>query len=119
MRPITKMNESERTRFRARIKDRLGELLGDLDRGQSGTDTVELDQQAIGRLSRQDALLNQAMSNAQQDRRETEIKLLNAALQRLDREEFGYCEDCGEDIPVKRLELNLAATKCVSCATGQ
>ena len=112
------MNESERTRFRARIKDRLDELLEDLDRGQSGTDTVALDQQAIGRLSRQDALLNQAMSNAQQDRRTIELSRLKDALQRIEDDEFGYCDDCGEDIPVKRLELDLAATKCVSCASG-
>ncbi|MEO9818834.1 MAG: TraR/DksA C4-type zinc finger protein [Paracoccaceae bacterium] len=112
------MNESERTRFRAHVQDRLEELLGDLDRGQPGTDTVELDQQAIGRLSRQDALLNQAMSNAQQGRRTVEINRLKAALQRIEGDEFGYCDDCGQNIPVRRLELDLAATKCVSCATG-
>ena len=27
-------------------------------------------------------------------------------------------EDCGEDIPVKRLELDPAATRCVNCASG-
>ncbi len=112
------MNDSERTRFRAFIEKRLKELLGDLDRGHAGTDTVELDQQAIGRLSRQDALLNQAMSNAQQSRRTVEIERLNLALARLEDDEYGYCQDCGERIPIKRLELDLAATRCVSCATG-
>ena len=43
---------------------------------------------------------------------------LRQALTRLDEDEYGYCEGCGEDIPLKRLELDLAATQCVSCASG-
>ncbi len=112
------MNETERQIFRTRIEARLAELSEDLERGIDGTATVELDQQAIGRLSRQDALINQAMSRAQQDRRGLEQKRLEAALDRIESGDYGFCDDCGEDIPRKRLELDLAATRCVSCASG-
>ena len=79
---------------------------------------VELDQQAIGRLSRMDALQNQAMAKAQQVRRDQEVRRLQAALARMEEGEFGYCEDCGDPIPRGRLDLDLAASKCVSCASG-
>ena len=79
---------------------------------------MSLDQQAMGRLSRQDALLNQAMSQAQQSRRTLEIKRLTSALARIDLGDYGYCEDCGEPIAQARLTLDLAATRCISCAKG-
>ncbi len=109
-------NSKDCAEFRHLIKDRLRDLEQDLERGESGTDTVELDQQTIGRLSRQDALINQAMSQAQQSRREIEKTRLKRALERLDEDEYGYCEDCGETIARKRLLLDLAATRCVECA---
>nr|WP_235216132.1 TraR/DksA C4-type zinc finger protein [Ruegeria halocynthiae] len=86
--------------------------------GKDAQAVVELDQQAVGRLSRMDALQNQAMAKAQQANRDLETRRLEAALIRVKEEEFGYCEDCGEEIPVKRLNLDPAASKCVSCASG-
>lgn len=117
MHNIEDMNETQQSKFLDLIKARISELQADLEGGQAGTATVTLDQQAIGRLSRQDALINQAMANAGQSRRRAELTRLNAALQRLEEGDYGYCEDCGDDIPPKRLELDLAATRCVSCAS--
>ena len=34
------------------------------------------------------------------------VKLIDAALERLDRGEFGLCADCEESIPAKRLEVH-------------
>lgn len=39
-----------------------------------------------------------------------------SALIRLEEGEYGYCQDCGEDIAPKRLQLDPAASKCISCA---
>ncbi len=95
-------------------------LLADLDAqdalGQDGQATQILDQQAIGRLSRMDALQNQAMALATGARRQTERQRLKAALQRIAEGEFGYCEDCGEEIATRRLDLDPAAIKCIDCA---
>ena len=112
------MNAADTTRLSDLIRSRLRELQDEDALGQEGQAIVELDQQAVGRLSRMDALQNQAMANAQQARRDVEKRQLIAALARMEEGEYGYCEDCGEDIPVKRLELNLVAAKCVKCASG-
>jgi RNA polymerase-binding transcription factor len=114
---ISKMNESDITRFILKIQDRLREIEAENQLGQDAQAVVELDQQSIGRLSRMDAMQHQAMAQAQQSRRNTEIIRLNAALVRIDEGEFGYCEDCGDDIAMKRLEFDPAASKCITCAS--
>jgi DnaK suppressor protein len=43
------------------------------------------------------------------------LKLIDAALERLDKGEFGICDDCGEQIPYKRLKVVPWAAYCVSC----
>jgi len=77
---------------------------------------VELDQQSVGRLSRQDSLQVQAMARAADARRAGEIRRIDAALKRLDIGEYGYCVECGEDIGVKRLGIDPAAARCRACA---
>jgi DnaK suppressor protein len=115
---IAIMNESVLEEFRDVIERRLHELDEDVQRGAAGTDVVTLDQQAIGRLSRQDAPLGQAMSQAQQGMRAQEIQRLRAALVRIDEGSFGSCKDCGEKIAVGRLRLDPSAVLCIDCANG-
>lgn len=112
------MNETNNRFFRDLIHTRLQELETEDTLGSAGQATVELDQQAVGRLSRMDALQNQAMAKAGHQRRLIEKSRLNAALARMDEGEFGYCEDCGEDIDPARLRLDPAATRCIQCANG-
>ena len=112
------MDDNRLAAFRERIETLLSKLQDDDTRGQSGQATVELDQQAIGRLSRMDALQNQAMAKAGHARRQAQRTRLRAALGRIEAGEFGECEDCGEEIAQGRLELDPATTRCISCAKG-
>ena len=43
------------------------------------------------------------------------LLLVEEALNRIDRGEFGYCQQCGEDISPKRLEVQPWARHCVRC----
>lgn len=54
--------------------------------------------------------------------RDRERKLLSKieeALNRIDEGTFGVCEDCGEDIGIKRLEARPVTTLCIDCKTLQ
>jgi DnaK suppressor protein len=77
---------------------------------------VELDQQSVGRLSRMDAMQVQAMAQAVDARRQGRLKRIEAALRRLDAGDYGYCLDCGEEIPAKRLAIDAVTERCVDCA---
>jgi RNA polymerase-binding transcription factor len=80
---------------------------------------VELDQQSVGRLSRQDALQQQAMAKAQETRRGIELLKIDSALARIEEDEFGWCADCGEAITVKRLFIDPTARLCVTCVDAK
>ena len=112
------MNAAQLQEFRDLIAERLAQLNAEDALGEGGQAPVELDQQAVGRLSRMDALQNQAMAKATGVRRQAERTRLKAALARMEEGEFGYCEDCGEEIAAGRLRLDPAAIKCVDCANG-
>ena len=47
---------------------------------------------------------------------EQELILINSALKRIDSGDYFSCSICGEDIPLKRLELLPFTTRCVVCA---
>lgn len=81
-----------------------------------GRQPVELDQSKVGRLSRMDALQGQAMALAIDERRKIELQRIEAALNRIGKDDFGYCISCDEEIAIKRLELDPAAPTCISCA---
>mgnify|MGYP003574358901 FL=1 len=51
------------------------------------------------------------------DRERTLIKKIDEALSRLDNDEYGYCEACGVEIGVRRLEARPTATLCIDCKT--
>ena len=45
------------------------------------------------------------------------IKKIEDALERLNDDDFGYCEACGIDIGLRRLEVRPTATLCIDCKT--
>ena len=84
----------------------------------SSRSTVTLDQQSVGRLSRMDAMQQQAMANATNQRRLNDLHRIKNALERLENGDYGYCEHCDEPITKKRLEIDPLATRCTKCAAG-
>jgi DnaK suppressor protein len=49
------------------------------------------------------------------DRERKLLKKIDEAIRNLDNEEFGYCEACGVEIGIKRLEARPTATLCIDC----
>jgi DnaK suppressor protein len=86
------------------------------DSAGGGRRPVELDQQSVGRLSRMDAMQVQAMEIEAERRRQERIRRIDAALQRIDRGEYGACVRCGEEIDPKRLALDLTTPLCAECS---
>lgn len=46
----------------------------------------------------------------------TQLDAIDAALARMANDEYGRCEACSEMIPLERLRVMPAATRCVACA---
>ena len=110
------MQANEVTQFKLLLKARRAELIELSERAAASRKPVALDQQSVGRLSRQDALQQQAMANAQEARRRGELQRIEKALARIDDESYGWCDECGDSIPKKRLEIDPTAQACATCA---
>ncbi|MHB1240554.1 MAG: RNA polymerase-binding protein DksA [Gammaproteobacteria bacterium] len=51
------------------------------------------------------------------DRERKLVKKIHEALARLETGEYGYCEACGVEIGIRRLEARPTATLCIDCKT--
>ncbi|MEN3977042.1 TraR/DksA C4-type zinc finger protein [Emcibacter sp. SYSU 3D8] len=99
------------------LAQRLAELRDSISATADSRAPVELDQASVGRLSRMDALQGQAMAMASARRRDDEIRRIEAALSRIDTDEYGYCLRCGDEIAAERLAADLAAALCIGCVS--
>ena len=63
-----------------------------------------------------DAMQDQAMALETQRRREVGINRIKAALNRIKEGEYGFCLNCGDEIAVKRLDIDPTTPTCISCA---
>lgn len=109
------MNDDAETRLR-RLRAELLETSAAMEQSRQ---PVELDQQSVGRLSRMDAIQQQAMAQESERRRQLQLQRIDAALQRLADGDYGYCVSCGEDIAPARLKLDPAVPTCIACAAAR
>ncbi len=92
-------------------------LLKAQETGEQAEQTVELDQTRVGRLSRMDAMQAQAMSIETGRRRRQKLLQIEAALKRIDENDYGFCQSCGEEIAPARLEIDPTVVLCINCAS--
>lgn len=69
----------------------------------------------IGRLSRMDAIQQQQMALNARNQIEINLQLIEAALVRLEKGEYGYCLQCEDEIDAKRLLAKPEAALCTRC----
>ncbi len=101
---------------RERLQELKSELMALSALSEDDRAVVMLDQQAVGRLSRMDALQQQAMAQASERARARDLQRIEAALKRIEEGEYGSCAECGGEIAEKRLEVDPLAGACIACA---
>src|SRR6267143_227080 len=58
-----------------------------------------------------------ALELRNRDRERKLIKKIDETIARIDKDDYGYCENCGIEIGLKRLEARPTATLCIDCKT--
>ena len=71
---------------------------------------------AIGRLTRMDAINSKSINEAAQEKSKNTLSQLERALAGIDNPDFGLCRECEEQIPFARLMILPEANLCVECA---
>jgi len=98
--------------FRNRLERRLKEIIDT----RVKVSPLELDQSRVGRLSRMDAMQQQAISQAAARLSEMEEQRIRTALNRMAAGDYGYCMRCDEETAEKRLQVDPSALTCIACA---
>jgi DnaK suppressor protein len=97
------------------IKNQLHEFTSRMDNLHEQAEPVVLDQQSIGRVSRIDAIAQQQMAKAGERQVIKKIKQLQSAQLKIQDDDYGWCDTCGELIGFPRLSIQPEAIKCLQC----
>jgi DnaK suppressor protein len=98
------------------FKKRLEMRLQELSDGRQEVRPLELDQSRVGRLSRMDAMQQQAMTQAAARLAAMEEQRIRTALKRMAGGDYGYCMHCDEKIADGRLQADPSLLTCIACA---
>ena len=109
------MNDTELETYRQRLLTLRTSLLDLEQTSLDASRVVELDQAAVGRLSRMDAMQAQQMAQETERRRHLQLQKIEGALRRIEADEFGYCYVCGNEIDTGRLQVDPTITRCTKC----
>ena len=71
---------------------------------------------AIGRVSRMDAINNKSVMEAALRKVRERLDGLNRHLEKLDTPDFGICVRCKNQIPLERIFMAPQSSFCVNCA---
>lgn len=101
--------------FRERLEDELALVRDTLAQAALSAGTVTLDQASVGRLSRVDALQQQAVAQDGRQRLALRVRRIEAALDRVRANTFGDCCQCRNEIEAERLRLDATSVFCADC----
>lgn len=107
--------EPDRSALRTALEQLARELEAALDGSAEAARPVELDQPALGRVSRIDAIQQQKMLEASRAAQRVRLDRVRAALRRCDAGEYGACLACGEEIDPARLRARPESSLCIEC----
>jgi len=112
------LSDAEVEELKLLCTQRKQELEKLLDLREEAAKPVELDQQSVGRVSRIDAIQQQKMMEASKEQAKRELLTLERALLAIAEQDYGFCEECGENIPFARLAVKPAAELCIQCQSS-
>jgi len=109
------MNPKQRAHFRKMLEILKNELSQDIDRT---VQTMQADATVFAdpndRASQESDIATELRNR---DRERKLIKKIDEAIARIDGGDYGYCDKCGVEIGLKRIEVRPTATLCIDCKT--
>jgi DnaK suppressor protein len=109
------MNNKQLKHFRVILETLKEELLQDIERTvHTMQDEATVFADPNDRASQESDI---ALELRNRDRERKLIKKIDETLGRIENGEYGYCDSCGVEIGLKRLEARPTATLCIDCKT--
>jgi DnaK suppressor protein len=109
------MNPRQLSHFRKMLEEMKRDLSQDIDRTvHTMQDEATIFADPNDRASQESDM---SLELRNRDRERKLIKKIDETISRIDGGEYGYCESCGVEIGLKRLEARPTATLCIDCKT--
>lgn len=109
------MTNEEKNKLKVKIESEIEKLQEQLNDLKEDIKPIA-PENAVGRLSRMDALNNRSVNEAAMRKAEIRLNALMEAKSNIDQNDFGKCVNCGNTIPMGRLLLRPQSKSCVNCA---
>ncbi|OUS17570.1 RNA polymerase-binding protein DksA [Gammaproteobacteria bacterium 50_400_T64] len=109
------MNENQQEHFKTLLQAWKQELMEEVDRTVSHMkDEAANFPDPADRATQEEEF---SLELRTRDRERKLIKKIDSTMELLDADDYGYCDQCGVDIGIRRLEARPTATLCVDCKT--
>jgi len=109
------MSARQKMHFRKILEELKAELSQEIDRTvHTMQDEATVFADPNDRASQESDM---ALELRNRDRERKLIKKIDETIARIDSDDYGYCDSCGVEIGLKRLEARPTATLCIDCKT--
>ena len=109
------MNENQRQHFKDLLLAWKTELMEEVDRTVSHMqDEASNFPDPADRASQEEEF---SLELRTRDRERKLIKKIDKTIEQIDADDYGFCDSCGVEIGIRRLEARPTATQCVDCKT--
>jgi len=112
---MTELNSSKIQGLLQQLQTEKSALEQQLSFNASSSEPVQLDQSAVGRVSRIDAIQQQHMAVSTRRQAQQRLARLITAINAISKDEYGYCQSCDEPINYERLQVQPEAPLCITC----
>ncbi|MBV1788913.1 RNA polymerase-binding protein DksA [Marinobacterium sp. D7] len=109
------MNDAQKDHFRAILLDWKRQLMEEVD-----STITHLKEEASNFADPSDRASQEeefSLELRTRDRERKLIRKIEEAMERIDEDDYGYCDACGVEIGIRRLEARPTATLCIDCKT--
>ena len=109
------MNAGQREHFRQILLDWKLQLMEEVDRTVNHMkDVAANDPDPADRATQEEEF---SLELRTRDRERKLIRKIDATIDLIDQDDYGYCDSCGIEIGIQRLEARPTATQCIDCKT--
>ena len=107
------MNQNQQAHFKAMLLAWKKELMEEVDKTVTHMkDDAHNFADPSDRASQEEEF---ALELRTRDRERKLIKKIDSTMKLMDNDEYGFCETCGIEIGIRRLEARPTATQCIDC----
>jgi len=110
------MDQQAKESLKLKIKELIKKLETDIADTEKMVQPIS-PENSLGRVSRMDAINNKGVMDASLRSKKTKLFKLKIALENIDKDGFGKCNNCNNNIQEARMMFMPESTLCVRCAS--